>query len=302
MTPSPLSRTSDSDLDRLAHMVDSALRLEARLTPKPGLVDTRNRGAHGDLDLPTILRGVDALAPWWGLFARCGTAHGQGDPDDLRDALRAVGHDARAAMFEATDGVNTHTGAIFSFGVLLACAGARTAAGVPVDLGICDDVAALSIDLLTDDLRLSSRTPFPGEVDPAVGTAHGEATTGFVTARDVGLVAYREAMQLLATQPHLALGPMLRERALLHALLALLAVNCDLALAHRGGLEAMGLVAARAQQLLALGGALNPHYLPLIESFDDDLTGAGLCPGGTADLLAVTIWLSSLPATTTPAC
>lgn len=300
MTPPPLPSTaSDADLERLARLADSALRIEARLTPKPGLVDARNAGAHGDMDLHTLYVSAQALAPWWVTFATCGSLHVDAPDAELLTALRRIGRAAEDAMFTATGGINTHKGAVFAFGLLLGCAGRRLGSGRGVDVGVCDDVAALATPLLVDDLVTSAREPVTaGELlyrAHGLTGARGQAASGYATARDVGLVAYREALELLAAQPHLALGPMARDRALLHALLALLAVNNDTNLAHRGGPEAMTRVAARADGLLRLGGALNPHYVRLIEAFDDELTDAGLSPGGTADLLAVTIWLSALP-------
>lgn len=294
-----------ADLDRLARLVDSALRVEARLTPKPGLVDHRNDGAHSDMTLRTITASADALAPWWVEFALVGARHAGSDDDaSLLADLRAVGRTVEQVMFDATDGINTHKGAVFAFGLLLGCAGVRVGEGRRIDVSVCDDVARLATAVLVDDLIASDAAPVTaGEHlyrTHGLTGARGQAASGYATAREVGLVAYREAMEILAAQPHLALGPMMRDRALLHALLALLAVNADTNLAHRGGVEAMAWVARRAEAILAQGGALNPDYVRLVEAFDDDLIHAHLSPGGTADLLAVTIWLSSLPPTASP--
>lgn len=290
---------STADLGRLARLTDSALRIEARLTPKPGLVDTRNCGAHGDMDLHTLNISADALEPWWVQFTQAGADHVDAPDPVLLRALRSIGIEAEHAMFAATGGVNTHKGAIFAFGLLLGCAGRRIGAGRGIGVDVCNDVARLAAPLVVDDLVTSGTAPTTaGERlfrSHGLTGARGQAASGYATAREVGLVAYRETMELLSAQPHLALGPMARDRALLHAMLAMLAVNADTNLAHRGGVQAMANVADRAARLLAQGGALSPHYLSLLETFDDDLIAAGLSPGGTADLLAVTIWLSALP-------
>jgi triphosphoribosyl-dephospho-CoA synthase len=39
----------------------AALRAEAELTPKPGLVDQRGSGAHTDMDMGMLLASADAL-------------------------------------------------------------------------------------------------------------------------------------------------------------------------------------------------------------------------------------------------
>ena len=98
----------------LAGLAAKALTEEVRLTPKPGLIDERNNGAHSDMDLPLFLRSIDALTPW----LRRITALSLSGADAA--ALQAAGLEAEAAMFRATGGVNTHKGALFSFSVLLA--------------------------------------------------------------------------------------------------------------------------------------------------------------------------------------
>ena len=44
-------------------MAALSLVTEARLTPKPGLVDQRNTGAHTDMDLSTFMTSAAALEP-----------------------------------------------------------------------------------------------------------------------------------------------------------------------------------------------------------------------------------------------
>ena len=55
--------------------------------------------------------------PWFRRMAALGMAGADAD------ALQAAGLEAEAAMFRATDGVNTHKGALFSFAVLLSSLG-----------------------------------------------------------------------------------------------------------------------------------------------------------------------------------
>ena len=102
---------ADFAAGHLAGLAAKTLEQEVRLTPKPGLVDERNNGAHNDMDLPLFLRSIDALTPW---FRRI-TALSLSGADAA--ALQAAGLEAEAAMFRATGGVNTHKGALFSFSV-----------------------------------------------------------------------------------------------------------------------------------------------------------------------------------------
>lgn len=48
--------------DTLGRLAARALRDEAILTPKPGLVDLRGGNAHDDMDVETLVASADALA------------------------------------------------------------------------------------------------------------------------------------------------------------------------------------------------------------------------------------------------
>ena len=58
--------------DFIASFADQALRVELMLTPKPGLVDRRNNGAHHDMDLQILLTSALAIASWWPRFVQIG--------------------------------------------------------------------------------------------------------------------------------------------------------------------------------------------------------------------------------------
>ena len=110
-----MSSVQAADLARLAV---SALQREARLTPKPGLVDARGPGAHTDMDLPMLLASAEALEPF---FAQIADAAASLAWDvALREEIGAVGRSGEAAMLATTGGVNTHRGALWTLGLLVA--------------------------------------------------------------------------------------------------------------------------------------------------------------------------------------
>ena len=86
-----------------------ALRSELDTPLKPGLVGPDGPGAHRDMDYDLMLRGIDAIRPF---FPRMGQAS---SPEELRQ----VGLDAEKAMMAATGRVNTHRGAIFAMALAL---------------------------------------------------------------------------------------------------------------------------------------------------------------------------------------
>jgi len=99
-----------------AHMAADALRDELSLTPKPGLVDRHDSGAHRDMDFQLMSRSIDTLLPWFVKIARA--AYGGSDVSEIH----SLGISAEKAMMAATCGVNTHKGALFSLGIALSAA------------------------------------------------------------------------------------------------------------------------------------------------------------------------------------
>ena len=105
----------------IAELAVSALLAEVWTTPKPGLVDRNNNGAHTDMDLTMFERSALALET---SFLQCAEAGEclKHDLPILAAKLRTIGLQAESRMYEATGGVNTHKGAIFSMGILCAAA------------------------------------------------------------------------------------------------------------------------------------------------------------------------------------
>ncbi|MEI3103444.1 MAG: citrate lyase holo-[acyl-carrier protein] synthase [Oscillospiraceae bacterium] len=66
---------ADFAAGHLSALARQALEDEVDLTPKPGLVDRRNTGAHDDMDRPLFHRSAGALTPYLPL---CVPGHGRG--------------------------------------------------------------------------------------------------------------------------------------------------------------------------------------------------------------------------------
>ena len=98
----------------LAHLACDALQQELDTTPKPGLVDRHDCGAHTDMDYRLMQRSIAALRPYFVKLAQAGQ---EGMLDHA--TVSAIGIEAERAMLAATGGVNTHRGALFSMGLAL---------------------------------------------------------------------------------------------------------------------------------------------------------------------------------------
>lgn len=262
-----------------ARAVD-ALIAEARLTPKPALVDENGSGAHRDLDLGTMLCSANALQPTFLAIAR---AASQARPSQaLREQLARIGREGEAAMMRATGGSNAHRGAIWIIGLL--CAGAAMQAS--------DDSASICLSA-ADIARFDDRYA-PASVGTSHGAravqrfhvkgARGEARDGFPHALRIGLPALDDARARGASEAD----------ARLDALMAIIASLDDTCLLHRGGLPALEAAQRGARNVIDCGGVASGAGRRALKALHEALMKLNASPGGAADLLAATLFLDSL--------
>ncbi len=101
----------------LARTATQCLIDEARLSPKPGLVDSRGNGAHHDLSLALMECSAHSLTSTFQALALQSWQR----PADiaLRQTVGRLGREGEQQMMAATGGVNTHRGAIWALGLLV---------------------------------------------------------------------------------------------------------------------------------------------------------------------------------------
>ena len=103
----------------VAHMATRALKAELNTTPKPGLVDTHDSGAHRDMDHALMMRSIRAMHPY---FVRLATLGYDSHQLPAHNDIVRIGIEAEKAMFNSTGGVNTYKGALFSMGLAVTAA------------------------------------------------------------------------------------------------------------------------------------------------------------------------------------
>jgi len=266
------------DALHLASLAKQALIDEAELTPKPGLVDRRGSGAHMDLSLELMRRSAESLEPFFKSMADVSTQLPLRRP--LREQLGAIGRSAERAMYRATGGSNTHKGAIWVLGLLVAAA-SYTDEAEPFDVakvaGSISRLPDLSYpELLSHGAIVRSRYGFTG--------ARGEAYADFPHVIDIGLPALRAARSDGKSE----------SASRLSALLSLMATLDDTCVLYRSGSEGAAMVKAGAGSVLAAGGPETDAGDAALHQLDQDLLARRISPGGSADLLAAAIFLDSL--------
>lgn len=269
------------DSREAARLACQALLYEVAITPKPGLVDRENSGSHRDMDFFTFQASAAALQPYFAQCVRIGRQGGA--PEETLRALRLPGKLAEAEMRRATVGVNTHKGAIFSMGILCGALGRldRESWGNPDR--ILDECAAMAKGIVSEDYR--DLTPETAKTAGqklylryGITGVRGQAEAGFPAVREAGLPTLEAA---------LAAGKNINE-ASCAALLALLVHTADTNMIHRGGFDGM------QQATLEVREILDRENFPsreTLESLDKRFIEKNLSPGGSADLLALTLLL-----------
>lgn len=265
-----------------------ALRLELMTTPKPGLVDAANAGAHSDMDFDTFSHSILALK---GYFGDCFTIgmEGQGQARaPVLSALQTRGCEAEQAMYRETGGVNTHKGAIFSLGILAGACG-RLYGRAPLREGLIRAEAAdlcrgLTRAAFADAAKKPPGLRTKGEkmyLEYGMTGARGEAESGYATIANISLPLYTRLLSQGIS------GNAARCETLLH----LIAYTEDTNIASRHDRETAAYARRAAQRCIACGGYLQEGGEERLLTLDAEFIKRRISPGGSADLLAATHFL-----------
>lgn len=252
---------------------------EVEATPKPGLVDRSNSGSHKDMDYGTFTRSIEALKPFFRSMAEI-SASWKGSPENLFKALRPVGVQAETVMFEATKGINTHKGQIFSLGVSLGAWCLLKRRGEDSIEALSDCVSKMTMGLAEAELSPERDRRTHGEkVYGAYGVKgiRGEAEKGFPTAFSIGFPVLEKALQ----------SGFSKNEALVKSLLAIMGSLEDSNVYRRGGPSAADWVRRTARKLLDDPLTFRDPDLSEIKAFDRKMILRNISPGGAADMLAL---------------
>jgi triphosphoribosyl-dephospho-CoA synthase len=107
---------------------------------------------------------------------------------------------------------------------------------------------------------------------------------GFPHVLKLGLPALRAARTRGASE----------DEARIEALLRIMTSLCDTCLLHRGGETALAAAQRGASSVLAAGGITNAAGIAAFAALEETLMGLWASPGGSADLLAATLFVDAL--------
>ena len=273
------------DREKISALATQCLIEEARTTPKPGLVDGRNSGSHTDMNIVTFIKSANALAPYFYNCVKLGQETRDLSPDEVFKKLRKEGLSAEKLMYDATGGVNTHKGAIYSLGIICGAVGRLWTSEKPIAetgkiLFMCAELVGKSTK---EDFEKIDSSTAGGRLFLKYGLRgiRGEVADGFPSVTKLSLPVYEEALKK---------GMSSNEAGVL-ALIHLISNVDDTNLYSRGGKDAMEYAKNSARELLTKSPCPAREE---IEDMDDKFIEKNLSPGGCADLLAVTYFLREI--------
>ena len=291
----------------IAHLATQALQAELDTMPKPGLVDKDNNGAHRDMDYALMQLSINTLHPYFVRLAFLGFA----DTLPSHTVIRDAGIEAEKAMLEATNGVNTHKGALFSMGLAVVAAAyeeKKAAANKEVRGKEREEEYLSSLQLTIKALAAS----FP-DTSGTHGSKAKQLSNGTTTIKGA-LDNAREGYEKLFAE----WLPFYNERRKSHDAHALhktlLRIMCDLDdtnVIYRTNVVTAEEVKQEARALLAsfeeayaaedkekCASAIEEKCasaeLLALKDMDRRYTERNISPGGAADMLSLTVFIGSI--------
>lgn len=268
----------------IAAMSTRALLYEVSVTPKPGLVDYANTGAHRDMNQFTFIDSISALTSYFYEFTLKGLRF-EGTAGQLFQALRYIGRRAEEAMHVATGNVNTHKGIIFSFGIICAAVGYLQHHGRLSDvdslLQLCAAMAAESLgELAAIPKKVVSTHGEQVFSQYGLSGIRGEAAGGFLHVKSISLPVLRQLLE----------AKLSFNDAGAIALLHLIAKVDDTNIVARSNVEQLRMIQRKVQDLLQTVSEPQ-ELLQAASALDQEFIRQNISPGGCADLLAITFLL-----------
>ena len=251
----------------IARLATQALQAELDTTPKPGLVDKDNNGAHRDMDYALMQRSIDTLHPYFVKLALLGCA----DALPTHTSIRDIGIEAERAMLSATNGVNTHKGALFSMGLAVVAAAHEKDTD-----SLQTTIKALAASFPDTNGTHGSKAKLLSKGPTAIKGALDNAREGYEMLFAEWLPFYIERRKE-------------RDAYTLHK--TLLRIMCDLDdtnVIYRTDLATAEEVKQEARALL------DSFSEAALKDMDRHYTTRNISPGGAADMLSLTVFVGSV--------
>jgi holo-ACP synthase/triphosphoribosyl-dephospho-CoA synthase len=271
---------SEIRLEQLSHKIVSvairSILYELSLTPKPGLVDASGNGVHIDMNFTLFIDSTAVISQHFIALFRAGN---DCKPDDLKKSLpliRNIGLIMEKEMFNQTKGINTQKGIIFLMGISLFSVGY-----VFRDKDIFDQklfintVKTICLNLVEHEFNGQKAKLSHGEHcfdKHRIGGVRQEAELGFPSV-------FLHALPVLESEKQL------ENKALFKTLVTLMAEVDDTNVLFRSDMQTLRMLQNKC------GMVASDFTMESYAEIIDFCRRKNISPGGSADLLSITIFI-----------
>ena len=269
-------------------VVNNALKgllYEVSLNPKPGLVDPVSMGSHTDMNMFMFIDSSLSLKSYLDKAFKLGRNFEGSDLKLLFNALRAEGVLAEQTMFNATNNVNTHKGAIFSLGIWVTAIAYSTKDGSATMTEVRRVIQRMVEGLIEKDLASNRVATTAGEQQfqtYQLTGIRGEAVNGFPGVAEIA-VPFLQATFGTMTQ------------RLLDTLMKIAATLEDSTLIKRAKTpDVLAEIKEWTSIYFKLGGSHTEEGMKYLYDLDRVFIERNLSIGGSADTLILTIFIGQL--------
>ncbi len=249
---------------------------EVSAHPKFGLVTKLNSGKHEDMDYYTFIKSIDAMYPYLFEYANCG--FNINEESFLK--LREIGLRCERAMFDATNGINTHKGTIFILGFLLPSLVDAIYNNKSIE-DASNTISNLAKDILNDFSDINK----PKTVGEEMYSKY--RITGIRGEVLGGLNKSFEAAKLFEYTN-------LTNEVVIDLIAYFMSCLDDTVILHSKDLGLLEYVKFIGKEVIDAGGSTTVDGMKLVEEYTADFISKNISPGGSADMTIASIILIEL--------
>lgn len=266
----------------ISSLAVQAMIYEVSCYPSPGLVSPVSCGAHKDMDFFTFIDSTSVLSKYLTLFIQEGFSN---KPyKEIFNSIRKIGITAEQDMFAKTKGINTHKGMLFLMGISCAAIG-KTINENKSFKYIQNTIKEMTTGIVEKELIQLKDTQAHSHGEKLflkykTDGVRGEVERGIPTVFQFSLDFYKENSELSIND------------RLVHTLIGIMQSCNDSTIIHRHSVEVLEEVKETAREIITIGGMKTAKGRDAINNLCTEFIGRNISPGGSADLLGVTVFLS----------
>ena len=251
----------------LSYLAVQSIKAELDTTPKPGLVDKADNGAHSDMDYNLMLKSIYSLHPY---FTKLSCLAYNEDVINI-DKIKTIGIEAEKQMLFTTNGVNTYKGALFSMGLVLYAASY-----------LCQQRDKVQEQQLQKTIKLlSTKFSQPDDTHGKKVIEKHNIKGALNSAIDGYPLLFDEWLPFFIKHKN-------EEHSLIKLLLFIMTNLDDTNIYYRKGEEVVAHVKQQAQEIL------DDFSIDRVEKLNREFVKENISPGGAADMLSLTLFIDSI--------